>query len=335
MSIHKCPAVFLGILIALAGTSVFAQIPINTCNPVTTPPVGSLLQSPGNYILNANLTSSAAADCIKITASNVSLKLNGKSIKYTGVALPPLDVNNPYPFAGIRVASAAPSLSPCSGTVTSRLCRIGIEGQGVIQGFPTGILMIKVDASQVDLVTLLQNQYGLVGGDVVSLTVASNVIGRSAYEGLRLDGPTSSVVAHNDVSGNGTTTSPDYSGHGIDITCASICSGVAKDNTVNNNTADGNGLDGIKISTHVFGYLLGTRVYGNVTDGNGRYGIEVGYGGMDLAGTQVFNNTSLCNISGDLYDDSTDNGVGGVTGCNQNFWSSNAFFTARPTTCVH
>jgi hypothetical protein len=331
MSIDRCPAVVLGILIALAGTAVPAQTPINACNPAAPPPAGSLIQSPGNYILNANLTSNASVDCIKITASNVSLKLNGKSIKYTGAALPPLNVNNPYPFAGVRVAAAAPSLSPCSGTVTSRLCRIGIEGQGVIQGFPTGILMIKADASQVDLVTLLQNQYGLVGGDVVSLTVASNVIGRSAYEGLRLDGPTSSTVSQNDVSGNGTSTAPDFSGAGIVITCASICSGVAKDNTVNNNTANGNGLDGIKIATHVFGVLLGTRVYGNVTDCNGNYGIEVGYGLMDSPGTQVFNNTSLGNRAGDLYDDSTDNGL---SGCTENFWSSNVFFTARPTTCV-
>jgi hypothetical protein len=332
MSIDKCPAVVLGILIALAGTAVPAQTPINACNPATPPPAGSLIQLPGNYIVNANLTSSASADCIKITASNVGLKLNGKSIKYTGAALPPLDVNNEHPFVGINVQAAAPSLSPCSGTLSSRLCRVGIEGPGLIQGFPAGILMTKVDASQVDLVTLLQNQFGFIGADVTFLTVASNVIGRSAYEGLTLDGTTSSVVAHNDVSGNGTTTSPDYSGHGINITCASICSGVAKDNTVNNNTANGNGLDGIKISTHVFGVLLGTRVYGNVTDGNGSFGVEVGFGLMGSPGTQVFNNTSLANKAGDLFDDSSTNPP---PGCSENFWSSNVFFTAQPTTCVH
>jgi len=207
--------------------------------------------------------------------------------------------------------------SPCTNTL--RACHVGIEGPGIIQGFSTGIYIKGADSSQVDYVTLRQNLAGLVAYDVTFLTAASNVIGSNAGDGLTMDGSRSSVVAQNDVSGNGR--------YGIYLDCGSVdgCPKVlgvplrpAKDNTVNNNTANGNGSDGIRIATDP----VSARVYGNVTNGNGSYGIEVGVSG----GSQIFSNTALANASGDLKD-------GDPTPCTINFWGGNVFFNKDPS-CI-
>jgi hypothetical protein len=232
-------AVLVGILVAIAGTAVPLQAaftPITICNPTVSAPAGSLINTPGDYGVAAELNV-ASGDCILITTSGVSLKLNGHSIVGSGTG------------RGVNV-------TPPSG----RVDHVGIQGPGLVAGFTYGILINNADYSQVALVILLKNVLGLTATNVNYLTVGSNVIGRSVNDGLVLSGY-SSVIAWNDASGNGTG-----SGGGSGI----IADGGG--NTVNNNTANGNKAVGIIIANaaRVYGNVTnGNGQTGITVEGTG------------------------------------------------------------------
>ena len=291
------PVVLAGILIALAGTAIPAQAAftsITTCNPAVAAPAGSLINTPGDYSVNQDLAS--VGDCILITSSGVSLKLNGHII--TG----PVGAN-----VGINV-------NPPSG----RVDHVGIQGPGLIRNFLNGITMNNTDYSQVSQVTASANaSNGINGAGSTFLTVSSNVLVQNGIWGLLLTNLTNSTVSSNEVTGNGGGLSVPAAG-GIRVT------GTA--DTINNNAALGNGSH---VGTPSFnaGIVIGTtfsRVTGNVTDGNVLVGILVSSGATS---NQIFSNTSsIGNAVNDLEDDNAT--------CDSNLWANNNFLI-RSQTCIH
>lgn len=238
-------------------------------------------------------------DCIQITASNVSLKLNGHQITNTAGGGSGIDVN----------PSGPPHVS-----------HVAIQGPGLIPGFQNGIFFLDADYSQVDFVTAANNTYGIFGFNTTSLTVGSNVLVRNGQWGLVVGNSTSGTIQNNEASGNGAATAAGGTGGGIGL------GGASNGNTVNNNTASGNGPQsgtpvvaaGIVISGN------GNRVYGNTTDGNILAGIQIGSGG----GNSIFSNiSSVGNGKNDLEDDNPS--------CGTDSWSGNVFFTSNPSSCIH
>jgi len=293
--IDKSFIVVSGMLIALAGTAVpaLAVTSINSCPANVT--------TAGDYQLTADLGCT-----ITISASGVSLKLNGHTIA-------PPSGND-----GIDVTGAG------------RLNHVGIQGPGLIKGIGSTVIGINignVDYSQVGLVTIK----GFVAGIAVAagntqsatfLTIASNVIGQSSGIGIFLNNCTSCAVFGNDVSGSGGTSPSTDANPGVGI----AVQGGGGGNTVNNNVSNGNVFAGIGI-----GGGTGNRVYGNTTNGNGAYGIGVG-----APGTQVFSNTSQANGTADLIDQSAT--------CSGTVWGNNVFQTSAfgsiatptiPSPCIH
>ncbi|MGA2717315.1 MAG: right-handed parallel beta-helix repeat-containing protein [Bryobacteraceae bacterium] len=291
------------ILIALGGVAVPAQAAfksITTCNPtLAVSSGGSLINAAGDYQLTGNLTQSTAnTDCIQITASNVSLKLNGHQITSTAGGGSGIDVN----------PSGPPQVS-----------HVAIQGPGLIQGFQNGIFFLDANYSQVDLVTAANNTYGIYGFNTTSLTIGSNVLVRNGQWGLLLGNSTGGTIQNNEASGNGAATAAGGFSGGIGL------GGASNANTVNNNTASGNGPQSV-VPAIAAGILIGgagngNRVYGNTTDGNIFAGIQV-----KSTGNSIFGNSSVGNGAYDLEDDNP--------ACDSNLWGGNNFFTANQA-CIH
>lgn len=278
------------ILTALAGTAVpsLAVTSISTC------PASNIVNItvPGNYQLTANLNNCTVA----ISASNVSLSLNGFTI------------TAPFNLDGIDV-----NFVPGVGFGAGRLNRVGIQGPGLIEssapGGNSGIYIVGTDYSQIDLVTI---KYGfgdgisdLTGAANTYLTIGSNVISGAGaglgYGILMYQGCISCTITGNDVSGNNS---------------AGIWLNQGSANNVTNNTANANGAYGILLSGET-----ATRVSGNVTDGNQQAGIVV-FG----TSVEVFSNTSSrANKIFDLYDNTSN--------CSGDLWSGNVFQTSNQS-CI-
>ena len=236
--------IMIGILATLAGAQAWA-VNIASC-PFA-------ISAPGNYVVTANLT--CPGDGITITASNVSLNLNGHIM--TGST------------TGIGIF-----LSPNSG----RLNHVGISGPGLIQTFTFGIAISNIDDAQVSLVTVAGNREGVAAASVNRLNIGSNVIVRSIVVGLQMQFSMNVAVTGNQVVGNalgiqlaagsatisGNTVSGN-SGAGIDIDFGGNTSRVSS------NITNGNGGAGIVI---VAGAGGGNQIFSNTS--------SVGNGGFDL-----------------------------------------------------
>jgi parallel beta-helix repeat protein len=278
--------VFLGAtLIAIPAQAAFTDI--STCSPIT---------QPGDYQVTADLSAAGGgADCIDITASNVSLKLNGHVITGSGVG-----------GFGITVSGAG------------RLNHVGIEGPGLIKNFVTGIFLTNTDYSQVNRVTASRNTFdGIQGGNSTFLTLGYNIATQNGNFGILLENSTNSAVAFNELNGNG------GGGPSTNLTGGLWLTG-GSNNQANNNQASGNGNptggfnSGIVISSN------GNRVYNNSTDGNVGAGIEVD---VAAANNQIFSNlSSVGNHGSDLQDDNVN--------CGTNVWVDNVAFTKSPASCV-
>lgn len=288
--------VLAGASLALLGTAVpaSADTPITAC--------GYVITAPGNYGVAADLTCAANVTAVTINASNVTLKLNGYIITGSGIAT----------AGGGIVVSPLPIPIPPPYPPQPRLNHVGIAGPGLIQAFQAGVTIINTDYSQVSGVTAAHNGEGFFALDNTYLTVTSNQFVANTGGGMNTGSNTSSTFSYNDVSGNG---------YGLWLAAGS-------GNTVNNNTARGNGGDGITIADNY------TRVYSNVTNGNGTG--ASGGDGIDLyftqfqgdqpypffpTGNQFFNNTSAVgNGTFDIQDQ---------TACGLNYWSNDVFFIAN------
>lgn len=267
------------ILIALAAAVIPAQaafVNITTCNPTVAAPMGSLIDLPGDYAVAATLSqSSPSTDCILITASGVSLTLNGYTIAGSGGGIG-IHVNNP------------------GGTPVNQ---VGIQGPGQVVGFGIGISFENASYSQVDLVTSDTNTTnGIRGLDVSYLTIGSNVVSLNGGSGVLLTDSVAGVVENNDADGNGF-------GAGGGVAGIDIESGSA--NTVNNNISDANGPQGGGTGLGILINGNGSRVSGNSVHGNWNIGIRVFAG---AGGNEIFNNTSTGNYNIGLYDDNANCG---------------------------
>jgi parallel beta-helix repeat protein len=237
-----------GILATLAGAQAWA-VNVASC-PFA-------ISAPGNYVVAANLTC-PAGNGITITASNVSLNLNGHIITGSGSGV------------GILV-------SPTSG----RLNHVGISGPGLIRTFTTGIEVSNTDDAQVSLVTVAGNPTGVMGAEVNRFTVGSNVIARSSIVGLGLQFSINAAVTGNQVVGNGrgivlfsgsanTLSGNTVSGNSV------VGIGIAEKNSrVSSNITNGNGT-GIEISPG----SSGNKIFSNTS--------SVGNTGFDLEDPNAF-----------------------------------------------
>jgi parallel beta-helix repeat protein len=305
-------AAVVGVAVLFTSVSAQAQIPITTCNPALPAPAGSKISAPGFYQLMNNIVS-GNDDCIQITASNVSLKLNGYTIK-----------------AGVGAHDAI----HVDGTAT-KINHVGIEGPGLITkdstmmgaAFQNGIrfmgaapvsMMGQVDYtpqvrfSQVDLVTVVGASDGIHAEECYNLVIGSNVIARSGH-GIAATDCNYCTISGNDASGN--------SGPGIVL--SKFSGSLATNNTVNSNIVNGNG-SGIFLEEGV----VGTRASSNVIDGNASDGIRsVAFSANPQ--NQFFSNRVLGNGDVDLSDDSSN--------CQSSVWSGNTFQTPPAATkpCLH
>jgi parallel beta-helix repeat protein len=289
------PAIPAAILIALSGMAAQAQTGITTC-PYT-------INTSGFYEVKNELDC-FATDGITITASNVTLKLNGFTISgsfngapsavdpVTGAILPASDT-----VRGISVNFNGPG----------RLQQVNIEGPGFIRKFGTGVFYQNTDFSQVNGVTTADNVIGFGVSGSTFMTLGSNSAGanktaddlQEAAIGIFLDRCVNCQVTGNDASGNQ-----------VGLLVFEGALNQVHGNTANGNTAIGIKLDGTPLAL----------AFGNTCNGN-YYGIEVASG----AGNQIFSNT---NVRGNTIDLLGDPGT-----CTTNLWTNNSFFIGFPS-CV-
>jgi len=285
--------VLTGVLAALAGAQAWAAIPIATC--------GFTISAPGNYVVTTDLMCTGLGeDGIDITASNVSVNLNGHII--TGPAAA---------HAGFGIF-VNPAVGP-------RLNHVGISGPGVIQGFTTGIYIQSSDYAQVTQTTLAGNAVvGMLATNITYLTVGGNVIGgnegNTGGPGLLLNQSTAAQVNGNQVVGN--------KANGIVLQSGDS-------NEITGNVASGNGGSGILLGPDTAAFpLTNSRVSSNTTNVNGASGIQVLNLTPAASGNEIFSNTqSVGNTVWDLEDDNL------VPPCGTDFWSGNVHFTANQA-CV-
>lgn len=296
----KC-AVILTAVAASAISAEAAFIPISVCDITNTPPIGSLISVQGDYEVVAPLTLGPTTECILITTSGVSLKLNGFQINA---------VNNGA--AGILVSN-----------VPSRLSNVYIEGPGLITNFQNGIVFVGVDNSQIDLVTAVSNTAnGIRATGSTFLTIGSNVLDQNGLWGLLLQDCSGVTVENNEASGNGSKGVAGANVGGIGVRLGSTA------NSVTNNRASVNGPTSVVPAIAAGIDIAGNsnRVYGNTTNGNILAGIQVELGS---GGNSIFSNpSSVGNLKWDMEDDNL------APPCGTDAWSSNVFFTANQT-CIH
>ena len=248
----------------LASAPAWAAVPIASCP--------YFISAPGNYVVTADLTcpfiSNMGNAGIVITASNVSVNLNGRTI--TGFV----------GREGIKIM----------GDREHRVDHVGISGPGLIRNFGTGIVIQDADFVQVSGVTVAgtgagtalsddQSVFGIFASRSSRLTVGQNVISQAFY-GVLLDDSVGAAVTGNQVLGN----------------VFGIVVGSGSGNAVTGNTASGNKSIGILLGN---GHMLVTtsRVASNTTNGNGDAGIAAGTGAFS---NQIFSNTSVGNTGNDL-----------------------------------
>ncbi len=245
------------ILIALSGMAAQAQpnTDITRC-PYT-------ISATGVYNVKNELDCSSA-DGISITASNVTLKLNGFTISGNGGA----------GGGGIHV----------NPNGTSRLLQVNIEGPGLIQDFISGVVYEKTDFSQVSRVTTARTFSGFFVFGAVNMVLQFNVAGKNEI-GFELSDCFGCTVTGNVASGNDDT--------GIAIGGGGL-------GFVSGNTANGNFNAGIYLGDTVANLVYGNTVNGNGSSVTVQgTGIEVNGGG----GNQIFSNTSVRgNAGSDLQD---------------------------------
>lgn len=290
-----------GILIAFAATAIPAQaafVPIATCNPASPAPAGSLINASGDYEVVSDLFATPVYPaCIVITASGVSLKLNGHQI----TSVPGAVAND-----GIDVGAAGAPID-----------HVAIEGPGLVHGLTNGISIVAASYVQVDLVTVANNLvFGITASTVQFISMGSNVLVKNGQVGLTVSNSVGGTIQFNQAISNATTIA--VPGSGIVLQGGSA-------NTLNNNVASGNG---VVLALNSGGIVLisetSDRLTGDTTNGNAGDGIVILGGG----GNQIFNNPS--SVGNGAFDMEDFNPF-----CGTDNWSGNTFFTANPSTCIH
>ncbi len=183
----------LGLLVVAALTGVVhsgpldppAGAPASTNRTLIFQPAGPcpagfpiVLSAPGSYVLASNITGCAGADGIEISASNVSLDLNGFSL---------IGLGGPASTVGVKAVGAIAKISLSNGKMT------GWGAQGVD--------FVGVSASQLThLIASNNGVNGLVLGDGSTLTDC--IVSSNNSSGVLIFGA-GSVVSGCDATSNG------------------------------------------------------------------------------------------------------------------------------------
>jgi parallel beta-helix repeat protein len=268
---------------------------------------GDTISTPGNYFLAADCSGSG----ITITASNVTLKLDGHTMTEPGGI-----------SVGVLVDDGA---GPVSG--------VNILGPGTITGYNEGVLLGNggggVSGSTARRLTATYNHaegifiFGGTGDTISGNAANHNSIGvRGGGSGNVIQGNTADNNALGiTVAGTGNRTNAnttDNNHHGIFVGRGTT------GNTINANTTDHNSGDGIILEAGApYFYTTGNTINANTADNNGSYGIQLVTG---ATGNTINANTALGNPVDDLFDDNP--------GCDSNVWNGNKFNTANQT-CIH
>ena len=241
---------------------------INDCSSIT---------QAGQYFLANDLTCLAVG--ISITVSDVKLELRGHTIQADAIAAPLIIVKE-------------------EGGAS--LFKIEIEGPGTVTGGTAGIEFDNVHGSWVHNVVAAGNEDGIdIGASgcttinpTISATASTdnvfsdNVAAANFFCGISVNGGNHNSFIHNNLTGNPSD---------------GLLLFNAKNNVnVRQNTADGNGLNGIEVG------MLGS---GNIIDHNTAFG----------------NATNHSNGAVDMMDQNNN--------CTQNTWTNNSFNLSSPV-CI-
>jgi parallel beta-helix repeat protein len=216
--------VLAGALGALGG---FA--PAATAAP-TTVSCGSTIAAAGRYVL--------AADCrglgIEITASDVTLRLNGHSMTGTG--------SGTGSGSGVFVFDDA---GPLSG--------LTIKGPGRVAGYDAGVQLGVgdggVSGSRVSGVTVTRNTDGILLDGGSGNTITNNTANKNVDDGIDLFQATANMVRGNTANNN------NHNG---------IALGGGSANAITNNTTNNNNSDGIAVASGA----TSNTVSGNTANNN-------------------------------------------------------------------
>jgi parallel beta-helix repeat protein len=285
MSIFKKPSIkvfTLSLLIA-----AFSSVPSSALPPQLTQitQCGTVISQPGHYILANDLSCAGA-----------------------GTPLSPVLGSDPAPPStptdGINIVADHVNLMLDGHTISGALSNFGITvgvgvaagnshvsivGPGTVSGFFAEVVFEQVSHSTVSDVTVTGGQFGFF--------IASGVA----------VGCTNCPSTMNDFQGN--TATANGAGFTLD---------GADDNTIRDNNASNNLIDGIELTV-----ATKNDVRGNTLNGNVRSGIQVNPDtGTD---NRISGNTALNNGDFDLVDENTN--------CDSNMWKNNTFVTANRT-CI-
>ena len=231
---------------------------------------GAISES-GAYRLTANLVTSEAS-CLRVTASNVSLDLAGRTITCTGSG-----------FAG---SCQAPGPGPTGIAVDAGLTGITIRGPGVVAGFDNGVSIVNSSATITGLTVT-----GPVCDEADCERPISNaivVVGK-----LNPDGSVDLGQARVNIVGNTVRNH----GRGIALLGAE-CGGSTPACAIYGNTAEHN--TGLECNGILLSGASGYAVVGNQVHGNGSgecfpsVGIAVGDGST---GNLVATNDASSNVA--------------------------------------
>jgi hypothetical protein len=279
-----------------------SSINITSCNPTFTAGTNG-----ATYTVTANLTAAANANCIVVTAADVTINLNRFTLTGAGTA----------PGTGIVIQPAAAGAHIVGGTIT---------------GFTTGI-MDSASSVLLEALTVRSN----LGSGVTMKSVNGSVLATSSITGNGANGvyllnTRDGLVNHNvAISGNGTA----GPGYGVFIQNNATGS-LSYDNVVADNVfgSGGTQLAAVWVGTSNNAPLTcgktGAASSGNVIVGNQSInrdaavgiGLECGFASSNI----VSDNSASGNISFDLFD--------GNASCDSNSWIADVFSTANQT-CVH
>jgi len=212
---------------------------------------GALITTPGTYVLANNL--SCAGTAITITADNVVLNLNGRTLTGTGTGSGVFaqgTVANPT-LEGLRIENGTVAGFDDGVFVTevpgARLTRMTARDNDIV-----GIEVMYSPGARVEGSTLTGNTRGFYLYSCDGCRLTGNRVTDSEFFGLDLSGSTGARVEGNTWTGNG------YDGIDLD---------GAYGTRVGDNTITGNSRVGINVDSNSTGNRLeGNRASGNIFD---------------------------------------------------------------------
>lgn len=283
----------LAILVSAGTSSADSAIPVTAC--------GTNLNSPGRYVLPADLVCDSGSAGVLITADDVDLDLNGHAMKATA------DVDVGIVTATTGRGTISPNGVHCVAAKNAHI------HNGKITGFRMGIFLCAPDENGANM-----------NATVERMQVTQNEIGMQLFQSGH------NIIRDNNLSRN-------QHGDGLDVGCPEDApAGCGSGNVISGNVIDNNSFTGMFISSgnnritgnHIsrspnVGLFLfnnsHNEVEGNVLTANGA-GLLVTGQDNRVSRNRVFNSRDK-DVSGDSQD------------CSQNRWESNQFGTSSAS-CI-